>query len=549
MMETRLSVVLVGVLIAAGCGDDDGGGSPGVDAGGMADGGGGGTDGGPGTDGGTPEDGGGGDTDGGTTPAIEPSFVFVRADEAGDIVSTARLWSAPLGEDGPDLDAAEQLSIDIVDGYDDYGEDHYRPVLSPDGLWVAWIEVSDHHLYVRPVDGSMEAREVTASWTSGFAWSPDSAKIAILGAGQLRMGFVDGRSDNNCGSVEGNASPISIDRIWQWSPDSAFVQLETSYESSGDWFRHHYVCAATDDGSVVDLTPTGGGPDFGFGAGDRAVYVADGTVYVDDATGGARTEVGPGMRPRSSRDGSRFVYLDGPWDGGTLRTAEWDGTGVRAVSPATGVYAEDYVFSPDASVVAFNDAGSLRVAAFDGSFDHVLSATVGVAFGDGRNPVFSPDGARIAFPSPAGTFSRLDLYLGVTDTEDSATALFTEGWASGARWSDDDTLFYWGTDASFSSSSIGVWESMVATALDMDPDLDTLVQRHRPEGYVIRKVSDFIVDHLTIVMESSGSGVGTPMGLVTLIVTEMGGEWVLVAEVVGEGLVDALLDHQGGWTY
>jgi Tol biopolymer transport system component len=141
--------------------------------------------------------------------------------------------------------------------------------ISPDGKWLA---ISDKMyrscIYVLPVDGSSEPRQVTANLPSYFhGWSPDSSTVAYCGIRndifdiytipisgneeEKRLTTGQGRNDGPDWSVDNwiyfNSSRTGVMQIFRIKPDGSELQQLTDDDYS-NWFPH-----PTPDGKKILL--------------------------------------------------------------------------------------------------------------------------------------------------------------------------------------------------------------------------------------------------------------------------------------------------------
>ncbi|MDI6400527.1 PDZ domain-containing protein [Balneolaceae bacterium ANBcel3] len=99
-----------------------------------------------------------------------------------------------------------------------------NPVWSPDGRWIAYIsdKSGEDEIYIRPQDGSGEARQITTeadTYKYRIEWSPDSKKI-LWADKMLRLNMVDINS--------GETKVIRQAESWEfsqytWAPDSRWI--------------------------------------------------------------------------------------------------------------------------------------------------------------------------------------------------------------------------------------------------------------------------------------------------------------------------------------
>ena len=152
-----------------------------------------------------------------------------------------------------------------------------------------------------------------------------------------------------------------------------------------------------------------------------------------------------------SADGSQLLYsLDQDVaDQAEIWLGNIDGSGSMKLNPALPADADagNPVFSPDGSRVAYvsnmNAVPEIFVVNTDGS-NNVNVSAVAAAGADARSPRWSPDGNLIAYTATTGAQGQIELYVSSADgnsgnrinedlgTDDDITA-------ADIRWSDDST--------------------------------------------------------------------------------------------------------------
>ncbi len=227
-----------------------------------------------------------------------------------------QIWSAPFDGGTPKL---------IVDGDE--------PVISPRGDRIAFIR--DHQVWVVPVDGSAEAKRLffAKGESRSPVWSPSGDRLA----------FVSDREDHRfIGIFTSDSTPIlyidpttSRDGSPVWSRDGkriAFVRqpgrggapetlLERHPEPWSIWVGDATTGAAhrvwqSPNTLLGSIPSTAGGPNLGWGAGDRIVFLADldgwAHLYSIPERGGAPLLLTPGKfmveHVALARDGSAIIY-------------------------------------------------------------------------------------------------------------------------------------------------------------------------------------------------------------------------------------------------
>ncbi len=154
-----------------------------------------------------------------TNPAVSPSGKRALFEARGDV------FSVPA-EHGPILDLTRTS-----------GAAERFPAWSPDGKSVAYFSDAsgEYELYVRPADGSGEARKVT-SLGPGFRyrpfWSPDSKKVAFVDKAMV-IAICDVESgkvtqvDKGLYMYEGDLEGFTV----SWSPDSRWLAYSRDVEN------------------------------------------------------------------------------------------------------------------------------------------------------------------------------------------------------------------------------------------------------------------------------------------------------------------------------
>jgi Tol biopolymer transport system component len=170
-----------------------------------------------------------------TTPSWSPDgsqLVYVRAtppppSQSGsystaiwtirrDGRSAKKLLSAPSGAGSPD-----QTNVT-------------SPELSPDGLWLAYDDVSEH-LWLAKADGT-RPRRLGQPGLQGRAprWSPDATRLAFLDAeaGSLRILFP--RTGRVRTIVANDVAASGGDSSYAWSPDGSWIAVALSHDYACD---------------------------------------------------------------------------------------------------------------------------------------------------------------------------------------------------------------------------------------------------------------------------------------------------------------------------
>ena len=131
------------------------------------------------------------------------------------------------------------------------GVNEVGPNWSPDGKWVSYFSDRDgeYELYIRPGDGTGEARKLTKgsdTYYFGSMWSPDSEKIIVYDATR-RMRWIEvesGKSHEVSQGIDRPGFDVS------WSPDSRWIAYRESEENGfGSIFLFD-----TENGKITPVT-------------------------------------------------------------------------------------------------------------------------------------------------------------------------------------------------------------------------------------------------------------------------------------------------------
>ncbi|MBU8922152.1 MAG: PDZ domain-containing protein [Bacteroidales bacterium] len=103
---------------------------------------------------------------------------------------------------------------------------------SPDGKWIAYLseESGEYEIWIRPQDGSGEAKQLTKgtdSWINGIVWSPDSKRIAFSDR-KNRLWYVDIDGGSR---KKADESEINAIRSYNFSPDGNWLCYSKSDEN------------------------------------------------------------------------------------------------------------------------------------------------------------------------------------------------------------------------------------------------------------------------------------------------------------------------------
>jgi tricorn protease len=311
------------------------------------------------------------------------------------------------------------------------------PRFSPDGKWIAFSSDRNGNLDVYAVPaGGGTAKQLTAHSADDtvLAWAPDSKRILFATnraedfTGKLYSVGLEGGMPQNVGSDMG---------VWAtYSPDGAKLAINRHGQA---YWRKYYRGANQTDVTVMDVAAKKFTKLTDFNGLDSwPMFGTDGFIYfVSDREGGGLTNVwrvsekgGPAEQvttfksgdvrwPAISADGKTIVFEHdfGIWklDVATRKTApirleinaetQENTTEVRTFNSE----ADDYSLEPGGRRVAVAIHGEIFTAPT--SEGDLVQITDGPA--RDQNPVYSPDGRRIAYVSDAS--GREEIYVTSTD--------------------------------------------------------------------------------------------------------------------------------------
>ena len=277
------------------------------------------------------------------------------------------------------------------DGFDrrrlTYATDDRDPVWSPDGWTVAFTSdrQANYLSFVTGVDGAGQKQVADMGDTGVPAWSPGGARIAFSCC-EGRLGYIWVVDTERRGTPRRLDATAGTD--WAddpvWSPDGTRLAFSRSVSADNDLgFVDEMFLIDADGTNLTQITNTEGG--------------AYGT-QITNTEGGA---YGTG-RPVWSPDGSQIAF-----------------TRFRDLDPAPTVS---------------NIDTELLVVNSDGTGQMIVANTQG----DDHNPVWSPDGARIAFHH--STQSTTKILVVNADGSGQRALARTRGDEWGPQWSPDGTL-------------------------------------------------------------------------------------------------------------
>ncbi len=301
------------------------------------------------------------------------------------------------------------------------------PAISPDGKWVAYTvrETNwDDNRYETEVWLADVASGAPRQLTNGLkssdapAWSPDGRRLAFRSdrTDVRQIYLIDpqgGEADKLTSSTEGVES-------FQWSPDSKLIAY-TARDSRGDAIKDREKKYGEFD--VIDQD-----------------YLMSHLYVVDVAS-------------RQSRQLTKGAFTVGRFD--------W--------SPNGASIAFDHTLNPDPAAIGTGDISIVSVA------DAVVRSLV-TQDGPDRNPVWSPDGNRVAFESAMAnpgyfyTNRRLAVVPASGGSIEEITTTFDE----------DASIVRWTTSGIFFSASMHTWSYLFG----LDPASKAIIKRGPLDNWI-----------------------------------------------------------------
>jgi Tol biopolymer transport system component len=254
-----------------------------------------------------------------------------------------------------DADGTNRSRVTSQEGHEEW------PVWSPSGEEIAYFgELLQYRwsaIFVANPD-THQVREVVrftrsiGSQYSAVTWSPDGTRIAYIDAYDIFTVNADGTNKTLIAKFP-ERTYLSLLGI-SWSPDGEKIAFGYAIEGSLE---------------IFSIKPDGSGL-------FRLTYSQNSVrdiVWSPDSTHLAFSYSGWGRFDLCSikSDGSSLKNLTARWTYALARQPSW---------------------SPDGSLIAFEDGGNVMTITPDGSHQHPIGAGAGMA-----NPDWSPDGTRLAF--------------------------------------------------------------------------------------------------------------------------------------------------------
>lgn len=269
------------------------------------------------------------------------------------------------------------------------------PFWSPDGTDIAFTSFDEGHAGIRVMksDGQ-NLRQVTDSDSWEFAsfdpWSPDGKMLLFVSGtdGKFDLWTMKPDGSGRVRLTEGDhivpGLPLSGYGA-DWSADGKqIVYTSCFFENAEIW--EDFATTAAEGSPAVNVSE----------------IRTDADIWIMDADGSGRSQLttdGSARSPQWQPHGERIAYLSDRSGSRQVWTTNPDGAGAVQVTFSEGNVSE-YAWSPDGTAIACAVGSapeqelSIRVTGIEGNDTKQLTSG-----NRDQSPVWSPDGARIAFTS------------------------------------------------------------------------------------------------------------------------------------------------------